>query len=49
MPTISTDDGVRLSYDDEGAGLPVVLIAGFKAPRTIWRFQREALRARGTG
>jgi non-heme chloroperoxidase len=43
MPTISTDDGVRLVYDDEGTGPPVVLIAGFKAPRTSWLFQREAL------
>lgn len=47
MPTISTDDGVRLVYDDEGTGSPVVLIAGFKAPRTSWLFQRRALLARG--
>ena len=51
MPTISTDDGVRLSYDDSygdgGDGPPVVLIAGFTAPRTSWSFQREALLAGG--
>jgi pimeloyl-ACP methyl ester carboxylesterase len=47
MPTISTDDGVRLAYDDEGTGAPVVLIAGFKAPRTSWLFQRDALLAHG--
>lgn len=47
MPTISTDDGVSLAYDDEGTGVPVVLIAGFKAPRTSWLFQREALLAAG--
>jgi pimeloyl-ACP methyl ester carboxylesterase len=47
MPAISTDDGVQLVYDDEGTGSPVVLIAGFTAPRTSWLFQRDALLTAG--
>jgi pimeloyl-ACP methyl ester carboxylesterase len=43
MPTITTSDGVRLRYVDEGAGRPVVLLAGFCAPLETWEFQRRAL------
>lgn len=43
MPSLTTDDGVRLDYDDEGRGRPVVLVAGFKAARTSWRYQVPAL------
>src|SRR3954452_12460076 len=47
MATITTSDGVRLNYVDEGAGTPVVLIAGFAAPLETWELQRQALRAEG--
>ncbi|MEJ3406058.1 alpha/beta hydrolase [Rathayibacter sp. YIM 133350] len=45
MPSIITDDDVRLNYLETGdpTGRPVVLIAGFKAPATSWRFQQKAL------
>jgi pimeloyl-ACP methyl ester carboxylesterase len=37
MPTITTSDGVRLHYLDDGdpAGPPVVLLAGFRAPTAL--------------
>jgi pimeloyl-ACP methyl ester carboxylesterase len=47
MATISTNDGVRLHYTDDGDGSPVVLIAGFGAPAESWEFQRRALLAEG--
>lgn len=44
MPSLTADDGVRLDYTEYGdaAGRPVVLIAGFKAPATTWRYQVPA-------
>jgi non-heme chloroperoxidase len=45
MPTITTSDGVKLNYVDEGHGTPVVLIAGFCAPLESWELQRQALAA----
>jgi pimeloyl-ACP methyl ester carboxylesterase len=47
MPTITTSDGVRLRYVDEGAGRPVVLLAGFCAPLETWELQRQPLLAAG--
>jgi non-heme chloroperoxidase len=47
MPTITTSDGVRLHYADEGDGAPVVLIAGFCAPLESWELQRSALAGAG--
>jgi non-heme chloroperoxidase len=47
MPTITTSDGVRLNYVDEGAGRPVVLLAGFCAPLETWELQRGPLLAAG--
>jgi non-heme chloroperoxidase len=47
MPTITTSDGVRLNYADEGAGAPIVLIAGFCAPLESWELQRAALAGAG--
>ena len=47
MPTITTDDGVTLNYLDEGSGRPVVLVSGFRAPATSWRYQTKALLDRG--
>ena len=47
MPTITTSDGIRLRYVDEGAGRPVVLLAGFCAPLETWELQRRALLATG--
>lgn len=36
-------DGVKLSVEDRGAGLPVVLLHGFPLDREMWRAQIEAL------
>jgi len=47
MPTITTSDGVRLNYADEGDGAPVVLIAGFCAPLESWELLRSALAEAG--
>ncbi len=40
--------GVRLGYETEGHGPPVVLIHGFPLTRAMWRPQVEALRDRFT-
>lgn len=49
MDTIIADDGARLAYTQTGeaAGRPVVLLAGFKAPATSWRYQVEPLAQAG--
>jgi non-heme chloroperoxidase len=47
MATVTTSDGVRLNYADEGDGAPVVLIAGFAAPLETWELQRQALLGEG--
>jgi non-heme chloroperoxidase len=47
MATFTTDDGVRLHYLDEGSGTPIVLVAGFRAPATSWRYQTRALLEKG--
>lgn len=49
MAAITADDGVRLEYTQTGdpSGRPVVLLAGFKAPATSWRYQIEPLTQAG--
>jgi non-heme chloroperoxidase len=47
MASVTTSDGVRLNYVDEGEGPPVLLLAGFAAPLEMWELQRRALRAAG--
>lgn len=49
MSSFTTSDGVRLDYTESGdpAGRPVVLIAGFKAAATSWRYQMPALERAG--
>jgi non-heme chloroperoxidase len=49
MTAILADDGVRLEVLESGdpAGRPVVLLAGFKAPATSWRYQLEPLQHAG--
>lgn len=44
---MTTSDGVRLAYDDEGDGIPCVLLHGFASRRTHWEFQRDALLGAG--
>jgi non-heme chloroperoxidase len=41
--TLTTTDGVRLSFTDEGAGAPVLLLHGFSSRSAHWAFQRPAL------
>lgn len=38
--------GVRLAYDDEGAGLPILLLHAFPLNRSLWSAQSEFLRAK---
>jgi hypothetical protein len=45
--TMVTSDGVRLVYDDEGEGSPVLLLHGFDGRRTDFAWQREPLLAAG--
>ncbi|MFF2372276.1 alpha/beta fold hydrolase [Agromyces sp. NPDC058110] len=49
MPSITSSDGVDLHYLEWGdpAGRPVVLVAGFKAAATSWRYQVRALERAG--
>ncbi|MFS0910982.1 alpha/beta fold hydrolase [Microbacterium sp. 179-I 3D2 NHS] len=49
MPTVIADDGVRLDYTEHGdpSGRPVVLLAGFKAAATSWRYQLAPFSAAG--
>jgi non-heme chloroperoxidase len=41
--TMTTSDGVKLVYDDEGQGRPVLLVHGYDGLRAHWEFQRGAL------
>jgi non-heme chloroperoxidase len=45
--TFATTDGVRLAFDDEGEGRPVLLLHGFDCDRKSFAFQRAALLAAG--
>ena len=47
MSTFRTNDGVRLSYTDDGSGPVVVLIHGYTAPATAWVLTSDALLAAG--
>ncbi|MBM6589501.1 alpha/beta hydrolase [Brevibacterium sp. RIT 803] len=49
MAAITADDGVRLEYTRAGvsSGRPVVLLSGFKAPATSWRYQVGPLTSAG--
>ncbi|MDT4966626.1 MAG: hypothetical protein QOJ64_1363 [Acidobacteriota bacterium] len=42
MPTAQVR-GIEMGYDDEGSGLPVVLLHGFPFNRSMWRDQLEFL------
>src|SRR3954466_15951094 len=45
--TMTTSDGVRLVYDDEGEGSPLVLVHGYDGLRAHWEYQRETLLGAG--
>ena len=49
MPTITSSDGTRLNYVESGdpTARPVVLIAGFKASASSWRYQVKPLTRAG--
>lgn len=40
---LTTNDGIKLSYHDYGAGQPVILIEGFGGYQEIWKLQVEYL------
>jgi pimeloyl-ACP methyl ester carboxylesterase len=40
---IATINGVRIGYDDQGRGIPLVMLHGFPHDRTLWAQQRIAL------
>ena len=44
---MTTSDGVRLCFDDEGDGSPILLVHGYDGLRAHWEFQRDALLAAG--
>src|SRR4051794_36069764 len=45
---MTTEDGIRLSYHDQGDGPPVLLLTGTGAPSSVWDLhQVPALRAAG--
>ncbi len=39
MPHLSTDDGVKLYYEDTGAGIPIVFVHEFAADHRAWEPQ----------
>lgn len=39
MPTLSTDDGVRLYYEEAGSGTPVIFVHWFAGNRRSWEPQ----------
>lgn len=49
MTALTASDGVRLEYGETGdpRGRPVLLLAGFKAAATSWRYQLPALEKAG--
>lgn len=47
MPDFLSSDNVRLSYNVEGSGRPVVLVAGYAAPATTWGLNIDALHGAG--
>lgn len=40
---IATINGVQTGYDDQGRGIPLVMLHGFPLDRTLWTHQRIAL------
>lgn len=47
MSFFTTSDGVKLHYTDTGEGKPLVLISGYSAPCSVWRFQEKAYTDKG--
>jgi 3-oxoadipate enol-lactonase len=43
----ATINGIKLAYDDNGAGPPIILLHGFPLNRRMWRYQERALVAAG--
>ena len=46
MPYARTDDGVRIYYEEHGAGTPLVLAYGIGGNADLWDTNRDALAAR---
>src|SRR5215208_656767 len=44
---LTTDDGVKLGYRDQGTGIPVILLAGYSAPATSWYREEKTLLRHG--
>jgi len=41
MPFLETSPGVKIYYDDIGAGRPLVMLHGWGMSQRVWEFQRE--------
>src|SRR5947209_8276578 len=39
MPQLTTDDGVKLHYDDTGSGIPIVFVHEFAGDHRSWEPQ----------
>ena len=39
MPHLTTDDGVKLYYEEVGAGAPIVFVHEFAGDRSSWEHQ----------
>ena len=42
MPFATASDGIRLAYEEIGAGPPLLLVPGQSSDRNIWNGLREA-------
>ncbi len=49
MPEVLTSDGVRLCYQDDGAGQPLLIVPGILGTAAVFVRQVEGLRGCGTG
>jgi non-heme chloroperoxidase len=47
MPFITTNDGVRLHYQDWGAGVPVVFVSSWALSSAMWEYQMLPLSKHG--
>ena len=41
MPTLTTDDGVKLYYEEAGSGVPLVFVHEFAGDSRSWELQMQ--------